>query len=142
MLAILCGVGGIWWNSHTKSPEYVAGQKLKQADKAAAAGNGGESARLYREVMESNTSHSESARGKFATIIEIRGSVSRHIISVLVENEAGALSRIAGLFSARGYNIENADRGADRGRLDVAHDDRHQRAPRTWSSRSPSSSTS
>ena len=30
----------------------------------------------------------------------------RHIISVLVENEAGALSRISGLFSARGYNIE------------------------------------
>src|SRR5205823_3159101 len=29
-----------------------------------------------------------------------------HIISVLVENEAGALSRISGLFSARGYNIE------------------------------------
>jgi len=33
--------------------------------------------------------------------------VSRHIISVLVENEAGALSRISGLFSARGYNIES-----------------------------------
>ena len=32
--------------------------------------------------------------------------MTRHIISVLVENEAGALSRIAGLFSARGYNIE------------------------------------
>ncbi|MBS1229420.1 MAG: acetolactate synthase, small subunit [Proteobacteria bacterium] len=30
----------------------------------------------------------------------------RHIISVLLENEAGALSRVAGLFSARGYNIE------------------------------------
>jgi acetolactate synthase-1/3 small subunit len=30
----------------------------------------------------------------------------RHIISILVENEAGALSRVAGLFSARGYNIE------------------------------------
>ncbi len=30
----------------------------------------------------------------------------RHIISMLVENEAGALSRIAGLFTARGYNIE------------------------------------
>lgn len=30
----------------------------------------------------------------------------RHIISILVENESGALSRIAGLFSARGYNIE------------------------------------
>jgi acetolactate synthase-1/2/3 large subunit len=36
----------------------------------------------------------------------LRGFVSRHIISVLVENEAGALSRISGLFSARGYNIE------------------------------------
>jgi acetolactate synthase I/III small subunit len=33
--------------------------------------------------------------------------VSRHIISILLENEAGALSRVAGLFSARGYNIES-----------------------------------
>ncbi len=31
----------------------------------------------------------------------------RHIISVLLANEAGALSRVAGLFSARGYNIES-----------------------------------
>ena len=31
----------------------------------------------------------------------------RHIISVLLENEAGALSRVAGLFSARGFNIES-----------------------------------
>jgi acetolactate synthase I/III small subunit len=31
----------------------------------------------------------------------------RHVVSILVENEAGALSRIAGLFSARGYNIES-----------------------------------
>jgi acetolactate synthase-1/3 small subunit len=30
----------------------------------------------------------------------------KHIISVLMENEAGALSRVVGLFSARGYNIE------------------------------------
>ncbi len=30
----------------------------------------------------------------------------RHIISILLENEAGALSRVAGLFSARGFNIE------------------------------------
>ena len=30
----------------------------------------------------------------------------RHIISVLIENEAGALSRLVGLFSQRGYNIE------------------------------------
>jgi acetolactate synthase-1/3 small subunit len=31
----------------------------------------------------------------------------RHILSLLMENEAGALSRVAGLFSARGYNIES-----------------------------------
>ena len=32
--------------------------------------------------------------------------MKRHIISILIENESGALSRVAGLFSARGYNIE------------------------------------
>lgn len=31
----------------------------------------------------------------------------RHIISVLLENEPGALSRVANLFSARGYNIDS-----------------------------------
>jgi acetolactate synthase-1/3 small subunit len=31
----------------------------------------------------------------------------RHVIAILIENEAGALSRVAGLFSARGYNIES-----------------------------------
>jgi len=31
----------------------------------------------------------------------------RHVIAVLLENESGALSRVAGLFSARGYNIES-----------------------------------
>lgn len=31
----------------------------------------------------------------------------RHTISILLENESGALSRVAGLFSARAYNIES-----------------------------------
>ncbi len=31
----------------------------------------------------------------------------RHIISVLLENESGALARVAGLFAARGYNIQS-----------------------------------
>ena len=31
----------------------------------------------------------------------------RHIISVMLENESGALSRVSGLFSARGFNIES-----------------------------------
>ena len=32
--------------------------------------------------------------------------MERHVITVLVDNEAGVLARIAGLFSGRGYNIE------------------------------------
>jgi acetolactate synthase-1/3 small subunit len=34
-------------------------------------------------------------------------TVMRHIISILLQNEAGALSRVAALFSTRGYNIES-----------------------------------
>ena len=33
--------------------------------------------------------------------------VMRHIISILLQNEAGALARVAALFSTRGYNIES-----------------------------------
>ena len=33
--------------------------------------------------------------------------IMRHIISVLMENEAGALARVVGLFAQRGYNIES-----------------------------------
>ena len=32
---------------------------------------------------------------------------NRRLISILMENEAGALSRVVNLFSARGYNIES-----------------------------------
>jgi acetolactate synthase I/III small subunit len=34
-------------------------------------------------------------------------STMRHIISILLQNEAGALARVANLFSSRGYNIES-----------------------------------
>ncbi len=33
--------------------------------------------------------------------------IMRHIIAILLQNEAGALTRVAGLFSTRGYNIES-----------------------------------
>ena len=31
----------------------------------------------------------------------------RHIVSILLQNESGALARVAGLFAARGYNIDS-----------------------------------
>jgi acetolactate synthase-1/3 small subunit len=42
-----------------------------------------------------------------ATYYQFSVGPMRHTISVLLQNEAGALSRVAGLFSARGYNIES-----------------------------------
>jgi acetolactate synthase-1/3 small subunit len=35
------------------------------------------------------------------------GFTMRHIISILLQNEAGALTRVTSLFSSRGYNIES-----------------------------------
>ena len=49
----------------------------------------------------------------------------RHIISLLLENEPGALSRVVGLFSQRNYNIESLDRGAYRRPDPVASDADH-----------------
>jgi acetolactate synthase-1/3 small subunit len=39
-------------------------------------------------------------------VLDVRETM-RHIIAILLQNEAGALSRVAGLFSTRGYNIES-----------------------------------
>ncbi len=37
--------------------------------------------------------------------------MQKHVLSLLVENHAGVLSRVAGLFSRRGYNIDSLSVG-------------------------------
>jgi acetolactate synthase-1/3 small subunit len=50
--------------------------------------------------------------------------IERHTIAVLVDNEAGVLARVIGLFSGRGYNIESltvaeVDRAAHTSRITI-----------------------
>jgi acetolactate synthase-1/3 small subunit len=54
----------------------------------------------------------KSAKQNGSGLREIKpNKVMRHTISVLVENKFGALTRIAGLFSGRGYNIDTLNVG-------------------------------
>lgn len=53
-----------------------------------------------------------------------QGTVATHTISVVVDNEAGVLARVIGLFSGRGYNIESltvaaVDRADARSRITI-----------------------
>lgn len=53
-----------------------------------------------------------------------KGTVATHTISVVVDNEAGVLARVIGLFSGRGYNIESltvaaVDKADSRSRITV-----------------------
>src|ERR1044072_2102638 len=45
--------------------------------------------------------------GPFAVSSPVMTSRKRHIVSILLQNEVGALTRVTSLFATRGYNIES-----------------------------------
>ena len=55
-------------------------------------------------IVVALSQHSRRTSSEHET--ELAGT-TRHIISILLQNEAGALARVANLFSSRGYNIES-----------------------------------
>ena len=63
----------------------------------------------------------------------MNGEITRHTLAVLVDNEAGVLSRVARLFSGKGYNIESLavgvtqDPGVSRITIEVLADEKQAR---------------
>jgi hypothetical protein len=66
---LLLGGGYLWWNNHTKSPEYRAGQQLAEADRLAKRGDVDEAAKLYRSVGEGTSPRAEEGVGKFSDLL-------------------------------------------------------------------------
>lgn len=60
---------------------------------------------MTKEIQNQNKVVTPPASAYF--IAENRDGVVQHTLSVLVDNEAGVLARVIGLFSGRGYNIES-----------------------------------
>lgn len=68
-------------------------------------------AALFHRLQSSNQDAQKSNQPlvkvkALAIKTDYKDSFMRHLISILLENETGALSRVVGMFSQRGYNIE------------------------------------
>ncbi len=69
LLAVLGVSGYFWWDHHTGTPSYHAGQKMARAHDLRQQGKVGDAARLYREVADSNTEHAGPAVAAVSDIL-------------------------------------------------------------------------
>jgi hypothetical protein len=123
LIALLAGgLGLLLWKNYTESANYLAGQKLAEADALAAAGQRGKAAELYREVAAGNTEHAGRAEAKLKETVD--GTVADGPLADAAAacKAAVALKRppaVAGLFD-RAMQRAKADEAADpRGALDL-----------------------
>lgn len=69
VLAVLCGIGLLSLDIHRNQPAQQAQRRLEQADEARERGELVEAARLYREVFQFQTEHSQAAREGLVRIL-------------------------------------------------------------------------
>jgi tetratricopeptide (TPR) repeat protein len=75
LAGVVLAVGLGWWHHYTHTPDYLAGQKLDEADRLAAAGQLVPAGRLYRDVAQGTTKRARDAVTRFKGMLD--GPVAR-----------------------------------------------------------------
>ncbi len=70
LLVILAGGGALGWHLYTTSADYVAGQKIVEADELAAAGKLTRAAQVLRPIAQGDTSHAYDAQQKLGQLLD------------------------------------------------------------------------
>ncbi|MEZ6190717.1 MAG: hypothetical protein R3C45_05430 [Phycisphaerales bacterium] len=70
LIALVGGLGFGAWTNHTKSPGYIAGQRMAQAQSASDAGQLADAARAYADVASGLTKHAGEARDRLQQVVD------------------------------------------------------------------------
>jgi hypothetical protein len=70
IVAVLAVAGGFGWHHYTHTPDYIAAQRIEEADHLASEGKARQAAEIYRDEMGKPTKHAGTARAKLRGLIE------------------------------------------------------------------------
>jgi hypothetical protein len=121
-LLILALVGGGWWTYHIRTPGYLAGRKVAEADGLVAAGQAGKAAGLYREVMEGGTQHATAAHEKLKGLVESPPeslAEAAGVFRVALELQQRNQPLVPDLFGRAARLCERQGEGDPRGAVDL-----------------------